>query len=68
MSESEGDTRVNLKVHKDTRKRVNEAKERGQSQEDVINQLLDERERLESIRQIVRSEMETVVSDYLSGR
>jgi len=68
MPQSEGDTRVNLKVHRDTRERVNQAKERGQSQEDVINQLLDEREQLESIRQIVRSEMESVVSDHLSGR
>jgi hypothetical protein len=68
MPQSEGDTRVNLKVHRDTRERVNEAKERGQSQEDVINQLLDERERRDSIRQIVRSEMEAVISDYLSGR
>ena len=54
------DERVNLKVYPATRKRLNDEKDSGQSQDALINELLDEREQRQDISDAIEGQINSL--------
>jgi hypothetical protein len=62
------DERVNLKVYPATRKRLNDEKDSGQSQDALINELLDEREQRQDISDAIEGQINSLYDQDGQGK